>query len=72
MRQRHLVVIGRIGVAQTCQKVCDRIRHRHRALLLFIAALCIVNSAVMTAVSPSSQWFPAGEISQWACCAPVL
>ena len=29
VRQGHLVVIRRIGVAQTRQKVCDRVRHGH-------------------------------------------
>jgi hypothetical protein len=32
-------VIRRIGVAQTCQKVCDRIRHRHDSGVAFLAVV---------------------------------
>ena len=34
VRHHHLVVVGRVGVAQTREHVCDRIGHRHGTLLL--------------------------------------
>src|SRR3954469_20717545 len=39
VRQRHLIVVRRIGVAQTCQEVCDRIRHGHDSRFTFLAAV---------------------------------
>src|SRR5690606_28138460 len=29
MRSLHLIVVRRVGVAQTCEEVCDRIGHGH-------------------------------------------
>src|SRR5699024_5145069 len=37
MRQHDPVVIGRARVPQTCQKVCDRVGHRHGDLSTFLA-----------------------------------
>src|SRR5215217_6745231 len=37
--QLHLVVVRRIGVAQTCQEVCDRVRHGHDSRFTFLAAV---------------------------------
>jgi hypothetical protein len=32
-------VVRRIGVAQTCQEVCDRVRHCHDSRFTFLAAV---------------------------------
>src|SRR6478752_207114 len=75
VRQGHLVVIRRIGVAQTCQEVCDRVRHGHDSRFTFLAAVpnvpivgrgptatCLVSSSLLVGSSRkrSSPLLPAG------------